>query len=146
MFGFYRQWIWLQKRVDSFSIWFWFGFWLILFVFSSWFYYNALARTFLSLLVQLFGEARAMKGFIFGLLHRAFQRRKRVGRRKKRNGKQYQASELSSGEKRYGQAGLPDEPFHPGSFAHFLPPTMNTSWALVLKTPQWDTSHKQIIR
>lgn len=107
---------------------------------------QCLGQAVLSLFVQLFGEARVMKGFIFGLLHRAFQRRKRIGGRKKRNGKQYQASELATREKCYGQAGLPDESFHPGSFAHFLHPTLNTSWALVLKMPQWDTSHKQIIR
>lgn len=100
--GFERQWIWLQKRVDSFSIWFWFGFWLFLFVFSSLFYYNALARAVLS--VCLFCEGRIMRYFIFCLLHGIFQRKKRSGWREERDWKtENQASELWTREKRYWQ-------------------------------------------
>lgn len=64
----------------------------------------------------------------------------------KRDEKQYRASELATREKHYGHAGLPDESFYPGSFAPFLHSTVNTYWAFVLKIPQSNTNHKQVIR
>lgn len=93
-----------------------------------------------------------MKDFIFCLLHRIFQRRE-VGGRREGTGKQRTEPVNSPPETdvtdkiRAGlRAGLPDESFYPGSFAGSLHATMYTRWAFVLKTPQWNSSHKQVGR
>lgn len=145
--GFERQRVWLQKRVDSFSIWFWFDFWLFLFVFSSWFYYNALARLFSHSSSNCFERSELWRILFSVSFIELFKEGEEVGGGWE--GTENRVAEPVNCQPERNvtdkiRAGLPDELLYPGSFAHFLYSTTHTHWAFVLKMPQWNASHRQI--
>ena len=142
--GFERQWIG-SRRVAAFSVWFWFGFWLCVFVFSR--LLQCLGPT-CFLAVRLLWEGRTLKDFIFSVLHRIFQGREAGGGKggKSRGLSQWTLHQGPVIDKiRAGlRAGSQMKAFT--SFGGSLHAAANTLWAFVLKMPQQNRSHKQVTR